>query len=150
MISNKIIEELYLHAEAEYPFECCGYIKKNGNVIRAINALSIDEAKAMNYRYPEEGYLFDENSALEMNASFKTDNPCLYIYHSHPNVGAYFSDEDKNKALISGLPIYPVDYIVIDVQKTGAKELKIYSYCNKSNTYIEKQTIRRKKDDSNT
>ena len=43
------------------------------------------------------------------------------IYHSHINVGAYFSEEDKKQATYDGNLLYPgVNYLVIDVTKDSA------------------------------
>ena len=52
-----------------------------------------------------------------MNKAFRSDNPVVVIYHSHPDVGAYFSDEDQDKALFLGEPIFPVSYLVVDVRQ---------------------------------
>ena len=56
------------------------------------------------------GYTLSVADTVLLNNSFRTENPVAVIYHSHPDVGAYFSREDIEKALYDGHPIYPVQY----------------------------------------
>jgi proteasome lid subunit RPN8/RPN11 len=55
--------------------------------------------------------------------SFESDRAASVIYHSHPEVGAYFSEEDTRAALSAG---YPVDYLVVDVQVDRIVEAKLF------------------------
>ena len=50
------------------------------------------------------------------------------IYHSHVDVGDYFSAEDKRAALFEGEPLYPVAYLVIDAMKNGVMGARLYTW----------------------
>ncbi|HHW78759.1 MAG TPA: hypothetical protein GX399_17285 [Xanthomonadaceae bacterium] len=73
--------------------------------------------------------------------SFSTPVPAIVIYHSHPDVGAYFSDEDREKALFDGVPIYPVSYLVIDVRQGKAVEAVLFSYLDGEFRQLQKFTV---------
>ncbi len=124
-ISQATIQSVYKHSEHTYPEECCGLIFVNGSVHPASNIQNELHA-ADPIVYPRDatcGYTLAVADILLLDSSFSTNIPVLAIYHSHPDVGAYFSNEDKRKALFSGEPIYPVGYLVIDVSRKarGAK-----------------------------
>eukprot|EP01133_Synstelium_polycarpum_P001031 gene1031-1172_t len=77
------------------------------------------------------GYTFSVADTLMMNKAFRGDNPVVVIYHSHPDVGAYFSDEDQDKALFMGEPIYPVSYLVVDVRQGKTQGSKLFAWDGK-------------------
>ena len=62
------------------------------------------------------------------------------IYHSHIDVGAYFSDEDKRAACAEEKPVYPeVLYLVVSVQKGKAGESKLYEWDQSKKQFIERK-----------
>ena len=52
------------------------------------------------------------------------------IVHSHPDVGAYFSREDREMALGGGTePLWPgVQYLVISCKDTGVDAARLYTW----------------------
>jgi len=74
------------------------------------------------------GYTFAVADTLLLNRSLRGDNPARVIYHSHPDVGAYFSSEDVDKALFMGQPIHPVAYLVVDVREGQAHGAKLFEW----------------------
>lgn len=119
---------IYRQARAEFPKECCGYILGEGddaelcaceNRQDRLHALD-PEAHP---RTGENGYNIGGKELLRMVKSFDGDRPARIIYHSHPRVGAYFSEEDTRAALAAA---YPVDYLVVDVQEHGIVEAKLF------------------------
>lgn len=70
---------------------------------------------------------------LILNDSFSSSDPSIIIYHSHPDCGAYFSEEDVANAVHKGRLVYDVDFLVVDVRKDGAKGAKLFRYI--SNTF---------------
>ena len=118
-ICSSILEAMYRHARSEFPKECCGYLKGDGEQVEVVMCKNRqDELHALdshaNPRTSANGYNIGGRELLNMVRSFDSDQPVTIIYHSHPRVGAYFSKEDENAALAAG---YPVDYLVIDVQE---------------------------------
>ena len=52
------------------------------------------------------------------------------IVHSHPDVGAYFSKEDKEMALGGGAePLWPgVQYLVVSVREGKVDDARLYTW----------------------
>lgn len=121
---------IYQHAIDVYPEECCGFVLSDATVHLGTNIQDL-----LNQRRPDiyrrtaaNGYTFSVEDALLLNRSFKCDNPVRVIYHSHPDVGAYFSREDEDKALFMGQPIFPVAYLVVDVRDAGVFGAKLFKW----------------------
>lgn len=131
-LNERNLAIVYQHAERIYPKECCGFVHSDGKVHEGLNIQ--DELHARNpevyQRIANFGYTFSVADTVLLNNSFRTNNPVAVIYHSHPDVGAYFSREDIDKALYDGCPIYPVQYLVIDVKAGKAKGAKLFEWCN--------------------
>ena len=58
------------------------------------------------------------------------------IYHSHIDVGAYFSPTDQAAAQMDGEPSYPVEYVVIDVQKDGPRGAAQFCWSDADKKYV--------------
>lgn len=124
-ISQAAIQLAFKHSEHTYPEECCGLIFADGSVHQACNIQNeLHAADPISHpRDATRGYTLSVADIQLIDSSFSRNRPVQAIYHSHPDVGAYFSNEDKRKALFAGEPIYPVGYLVIDVSRKarGAK-----------------------------
>lgn len=114
----ELLRAIYAQARAEFPSECCGYLKGRGAATRLVACKNyMDKLHALDPEtYPRtsaNGYNFGGKQLIEFTRGFEGDDPPTVIYHSHPRVGAYFSKEDADAADAAG---YPVDYLVVDVQ----------------------------------
>jgi proteasome lid subunit RPN8/RPN11 len=127
-ITREHLRAIYEQARAEFPKECCGYFLGRGddallvpckNRQDQLHALDPEEHP----RTAENGYNIGGKELLTLTRSLESDRPVSIIYHSHPRVGAYFSEEDTRAALASG---YPVDYLVVDVQEHEVREAKLF------------------------
>lgn len=129
-LTNQALDVIYRHASRAYPNECCGFILSDGTVYRGTNIQ--DELHAGNptiyRRTSANGYTFSVADTIFLGKSFQTPNPVVIIYHSHPDVGAYFSDEDVDKALYAGEPRYPVEYLVVDAVAGSARGAKLFGW----------------------
>lgn len=132
-ISAEILKILYEHGVDCYPKEACGFISLNGNITKALNIQDELNKKDPNIypRNAENGYTMSFKDLKALDASFKTCDPAICIYHSHPDVGAYFSQEDIDKALFMEEPIYNVDYLVLDIRNGHAQNAKQFSFTDK-------------------
>jgi len=122
MIPPDVLRQIAAHASASYPSECCGLLLEDraGNLrfqpIRNVAGTSEGAASARTQR---DGYVMDPGEQLRaVEAAEESGGRLWGIVHSHPDVGAYFSNEDKDKALIEGQePWYPgVLYLVVSVR----------------------------------
>ena len=64
-------------------------------------------------------------------------SPAKIVYHSHVDVGAYFSDTDQAAARFDDEPAYPVEYVVIDSQKDGPRGAKQFAWSEAEKKYVE-------------
>jgi adenylyltransferase/sulfurtransferase len=133
VLSPSALEQIYAHADRSYPEECCGFVFADGSVYLGSNIQNELHRKnpEMYSRSAANGYTFSVADTLMMNKAFRSDNPVVVIYHSHPDVGAYFSDEDQDKALFMGEPIYPVSYLVVDVRQGKTQGSKLFAWDGK-------------------
>ncbi|NWE41661.1 molybdopterin-synthase adenylyltransferase MoeB [Pseudomonas yamanorum] len=133
VLSPNALEQIYAHADRSYPEECCGFVFADGSVYLGSNIQNELHRKnpEMYSRSAANGYTFSVADTLMMNKAFRSDNPVVVIYHSHPDVGAYFSDEDQDKALFMGEPIYPVSYLVVDVRQGQTQGSKLFAWDGK-------------------
>lgn len=133
ILSPSALEQIYAHADRSYPEECCGFVFADGSVYLGSNIQNELHSKNpdMYSRSAANGYTFSVADTLMMNKAFRSDNPVVVIYHSHPDVGAYFSDEDQDKALFMDEPIYPVSYLVVDVRQGKTQGSKLFAWDGK-------------------
>jgi proteasome lid subunit RPN8/RPN11 len=83
-------EELVVHARAEAPNECCGYLKAKDGLVEQV-------FRATNERASPYGYELDPRSLLAAN-ELDDDGFEVGIYHSHPRSPAEPSQTDINLA----------------------------------------------------
>jgi proteasome lid subunit RPN8/RPN11 len=127
-ISREHLLAIYRQSRAEFPKECCGYLlgrAPEAELVQCENRQ--DKLHALDPeahpRTAENGYNIGGKQLLNLVRSFESDRPATIIYHSHPRVGAYFSEEDTRAAIAAG---YPCDYLVVDVQDAEIREAKLF------------------------
>jgi adenylyltransferase/sulfurtransferase len=127
-----LLEEIYRHAAEAYPDECCGFVRRSGEVHRAVNQQ--DALRAQDPAHwphsAREAYSLSPDDLYLLGMSFFSDDPAIVVYHSHPDVGAYFSEKDRADAVHDGRPTYDVDHLVIDVRDGRPQGSKLYRFVN--------------------
>ena len=130
------LRELYAHAREGYPEEVCGFllapeaeggppeVRRCENRQNALHALD----PATFPRDARTAYNLGPKDLLWLNKSLGGARPVKIIYHSHIDVGAYFSAEDERAALLDGELLYPVDYLVIDAGPSGPRGARLFQY----------------------
>jgi len=118
-IKAEFLEAIYAQARAEFPNECCGYILGTGESAELVQCKNRqDQLHAMDPeahpRTAANAYNIGGKELLTLVRSFDSDKPATVIYHSHPRVGAYFSEEDTRAAIAAG---FEVEYLVVDTQQ---------------------------------
>jgi adenylyltransferase/sulfurtransferase len=129
-LPRAVLDEIYAHAVAGYPEEICGLIIGDNEVRRCENRQNALHAEDPEHfpRDARTAYNLPPKDLLFLGKSLKSERPVTAIYHSHVEVGAYFSDEDVRAALLEGELLYPVDYVVIDVRKGGARGCRRFRF----------------------
>jgi proteasome lid subunit RPN8/RPN11 len=137
--------EMYAHARREYPNECCGIVfgpKGAPLAERAVACVNTqNDLHAMdpvaNPRDAAKAYNLGAGDLFKLSKSLRGDVPAKIIYHSHVNVGAYFSATDQAAAVMDGEPSYPVEYVVIDVQADRVGGAAQFSWDAAERRYVE-------------
>jgi len=128
---------LWEHAEAGYPEEICGFLVEGprGVEVRPAenrqNALHAEDP----VHFPRDArtaYNLGAKDLFFLDRHLRGETRVTTIYHSHCDVGSYFSDEDQRAALFDGEPLYTVDYLVVDVRSDGARLAKRFRWDGKA------------------
>ncbi len=91
------------------------------------NALHAEDPAAFP-RDARTAYNLGAKDLFFLDRSQKSERPVRIIYHSHVDVGAYFSAEDERAAVSDGELLYPVDYLVVDVRTDGVRGAKLFRF----------------------
>ena len=124
------LTEIYAHAREGYPEEVCGFIVGSEEVRRCENQQNKMHAldPETYSRTAREAYFLGFKDLRFMEDSLKSERPVRVIYHSHVDVGAYFSPEDVRAAAPDGVLIHPVDFLVVDVKADGVHGSKLFRF----------------------
>ena len=149
-LSAQVLAEIYTHARETYPEECCGFL------IGPRDSAGADEVRqCMNEqnryhaldpeRFPRTAriaYYLGGKDLRFLMQSLETPRPVKIIYHSHIDVGSYFSAEDIRAALgrepdDTAEPLYPVDHIVIDAQADHIGGAKLFRWDRSQRAFVQ-------------
>jgi proteasome lid subunit RPN8/RPN11 len=144
-ISPKALADVYAHAREAHPEECCGFLigSRDGvidEVRRCENAQNkLHQQDPMRVpRDASKAYTIGFRDMMFADASFQTERPVRIFYHSHVNVGAYFSAEDRFMALAGGdEPMWSVDYLVVGTQGKRVTEAKLFRWDERQKEFVE-------------
>ena len=135
MIPDDVLRQIARHARAQYPAECCGLLLADASgKLRfqpIANIAGTAAGAATSARSQRDGYVMDPKELLSaLEASERTGGSLWAIVHSHPDVGAYFSNEDRSMALGGGSdPLWPgVQYLVVSVRAGRVDGARIYRW----------------------
>jgi proteasome lid subunit RPN8/RPN11 len=128
VLSPDALAEIYAHARREYPRECCGIVfgPRDSDLAAQVRpCVNVQDQlhaadPAEHPRDATTAYHLGDKDLLGLAKSLRGDAPARIIYHSHVNVGAYFSDTDQAAAMMGDEPAFPVEYVVVDVKADGA------------------------------
>jgi proteasome lid subunit RPN8/RPN11 len=145
LLTPEALEEIYAHARAEYPRECCGVVfgpRETDRAERVRRCVNIQdrlhaEDPAQHPRDARTAYQLEAAELFALDKSLRGPSPAKVIYHSHVEVGAYFSDTDQAAARMGDEPAYPVDYVVVDVKADGTHGAAQFAWDEARRTYVE-------------
>jgi proteasome lid subunit RPN8/RPN11 len=121
---ESLLRQLVSEGEVRYPDEACGLVFEGPAGKRALalrNVLDLYHARDPD-RFPRTartGYLLEPREQLAaLEEAERAGERLCAIFHSHADVGAYFSEEDRGMALTDeGMPLHPgVEYLVLSVR----------------------------------
>jgi proteasome lid subunit RPN8/RPN11 len=121
--------------EADPEREVCGFVVRRGSALEVEPVPNVaDRYHAKDpVRFPRtsrESYLMDPRSQLQVLESLDRDGAeIVAIWHSHVEVGAYFSAKDQADAVIDGVQQMPgAEYLVLGVRAGRVTEVRRYRW----------------------
>ena len=121
--------------EADPEREVCGFVVRRGGALEVEPVPNVaDRYHAKDpVRFPRtsrESYLMDPRSQLQVLESLDRDGAeIVAIWHSHVEVGAYFSAKDQADAVIDGVQQVPgAEYLVLGVRAGRVAEVRRYRW----------------------
>lgn len=136
-LSRAELDKVYAQARDEHPAECCGLLTvgPDGGASSAHPCTNIqDRLHAEDpVEYPREAriaYFIDPVELLTIITTAERDGGAVSgFYHSHIDCDAYFSAEDKERALTWDEPAYPdAIHLVVSVYEEGVKGHKAFAW----------------------
>lgn len=149
-LSAEVLADIYDHARDTYPDECCGFLlgPQTSDAVSEVRRC-VNEQNRYHEIDPEqfprtarEAYYLGGKDLRFILESTDGPQPVKIIYHSHPDVGAYFSDEDTRAALgrdpdAATEPQYPVDHLVIDAQSDHIAGAKLFRWDGTQRIFVQ-------------
>lgn len=128
------LSAVFSHLESTYPNEGCGLILREASGGWRVRPMenAYDRYRARDpERFPRTArtaYFFDPKEMLAVfQESDARGDRVACIFHSHCDVGAYFSAEDRAMAAPEGEPLFPdVSYLVIAVDQGRSTAAKLF------------------------
>ncbi len=145
-IPSSVLREMAAHAQKTYPAECCGLLLAGSDGSLRFqpiaNVAGTREGAGTSTRTARDGYVMEPRELLSALEAVERQGGSLWaIVHSHPDVGAYFSREDREMALGGGQePLWPgVRYLVISARHGGVDGAKLYTWDGASSVFLEEE-----------
>jgi len=117
LIPEKILEKCHSYGMRDYPEETCGFIVGKKDVPESLEEIypMKNIMNDMHHENPKKfpltgknGFMIAPLEQIKLERILSKKNQKIkIIYHSHPDVGAYFSTKDKEDALWNGKERFP-------------------------------------------
>jgi proteasome lid subunit RPN8/RPN11 len=128
-IERGVLDAMLAHARETHPEECCGALVRRAGKTEVWRLENVQNElhrrdPAANPRTAATAYALGAKDLERVDAASAGDpaiGTLAAIYHSHTKVGAYFSGEDRARAMFVDEPLYPdIAWVVVsDSRETG-------------------------------
>jgi len=144
-LKRPIWDGLCRHAQETFPEECCGAIVLGADGEETVRRIT-NRQNAMHAKdprnYPRDAtiaYFMDPKELLAIIQETEGGGATLKaFYHSHPNHDAYFSAEDKARAMFIDEPSYPdTAYLVISIYDREVRAIRAYLWNEERKDFVE-------------
>ena len=141
------VEQMYAQALEEFPFECCGMIigpegddVESEDLVRPCRNMQ----QELHQKYPEQfprdatiGYTMAKEDIEAIVQEAQERGWVIKVcYHSHPNTGAYFSQEDRRNAEGWDLWFPGVRFLVISAFPGEIRDIQGYRWHEPTQTFV--------------
>ncbi len=132
---DALLARMVALCEADPEREVCGFVVRRGGALEVEPIPNVaDRYHAKDpARFPRtsrESYLMDPRSQLQVLEAVERDGAeIVAVWHSHVEVGAYFSAKDRADAVIDGVQQVPgAEYLVLGVRGGRVTDAKRYRW----------------------
>jgi proteasome lid subunit RPN8/RPN11 len=129
----EIVARLAALCEADPGREMCGLVVRREGALQVVPVANVaDRYHAVDpARFPRtsrDSYLMDPKEQLRVHRELEAwGGEIVAVWHSHVEVGAYFSEKDRADALMDGVQAVPgAEYLVLGVRGGRVTEVKRY------------------------
>jgi len=144
-IGREVLDAVLAHARETHPDECCGALVRKAGRLEAWRLQNVQNElhrrdPAANPRTAVTAYALGVADVERLDGA-RAGDPAVgtleAIYHSHTKVGAYFSGEDRARAMFGDEPLYPeIAWLVVsDSRETG--EARAFRWDDEQRDFLE-------------
>jgi proteasome lid subunit RPN8/RPN11 len=130
-----VVARIAALCEADPAREVCGFVVRRGNELEVVPVPNVadryhDQDPERFPRTSRDSYLMDPKVQLRLQR--ETDawgGEIVAVWHSHVEVGAYFSEKDRADAVVDGIQTMPgAEYLVLGVRGGRVTEAKRFRW----------------------
>jgi proteasome lid subunit RPN8/RPN11 len=132
---SELLGRIAALCEAEPEREVCGFVVERAGALEVIPIPNVADRyhAADPARFPRssrESYLMDPRALLRVHGELdRTGGAIVAVWHSHVEVGAYFSAKDRADAVVDGVQQVPgAEYLVLGVRSGRVTETRRYRW----------------------
>ena len=146
ILTEASMKEIHSQALAEHPAECCGLLTSDeGESISRVHPCENIQDRLHaedSEQYPRDAriaYFIDPQEQFRIiSTAERAGGQVSGFYHSHIDCDAYFSDEDKERAMAWDEPAYPdAVYLVVAAYPEGIRGYKAFGWDEMQRNFIE-------------
>ncbi len=134
-----VVARIAALCEADPAREVCGFVVRRGSELEVVQVPNVaDRYHAVDpERFPRtsrESYLMDPGAQLRLHRELEAwGGEIAAVWHSHVEVGAYFSEKDRDDAVVDGVQAVPgAEYLVLGVRGGRVTEAKRFRWDGKA------------------
>lgn len=147
-LDRSTIESIHRHARESYPEECCGIVLAGAAALQVRRIANIQnrlhaEDPIQHPRDATIAYFMDPKELYSvLSDAERTRQRILAFYHSHPEHGAYFSEEDRARAMAWDEPAYPEAFhLVVSVIAGDVKDQVAVAWDEKRREFVSADVV---------
>lgn len=131
----ELLDRLRSLCEADPEHEVCGFVVRRAGALEVVPIANV--ADRYHARDPErfprtsrDSYLMDPRAQLRVHEELAaSDGELVAVWHSHVEVGAYFSPKDRADAVVDGIQLLPgAEYLVLGVRRGRVDDVKRFRF----------------------
>jgi proteasome lid subunit RPN8/RPN11 len=134
-LDEELLARIVARCEADPAREVCGFLVRRGGVEELVQVENVADRyhardPAAFPRTSRDSYLMDPRAQLRLHEELAArGGEIVAVWHSHVEVGAYFSAKDRADAVIDGAPVIPgAEYLVLGVKSGKVTEIRCFRF----------------------